>query len=103
MDGRWGRHRLVAQGARGNRTTEMNLWKVAHQAYAPLSDPASGQIYSIGRYAQQHWDLRNDHTTYSFGATERGRDIVINGAVPTEYDDINRYSTAAGLFRIAIG
>lgn len=40
------------------------------------------------------------HATYFFGASRRDRDIVINGAVPTEYRDIDKYSTPAGLFQI---
>jgi len=79
---------------------QMNLWKVAHLANGPIRDPASGQTYAIGRYTQQYWDLLNDHATYFFGASKRGRDIVINGAVPAEYHDIDKYSTPAGLYQI---
>lgn len=35
---------------------KIELWKVAHLADGPLSDPASGQIYAIDRYAHQYWD-----------------------------------------------
>lgn len=77
-----------------------NLWKIAHLANGPLEDPASRQVYAIGRHTQEYWDLRNDHATYFFGASKRGRDIVINGTVPEDYHDIERYSTPAGLSQI---
>jgi hypothetical protein len=44
--------------------------------------------------------MQNDHVTYTFTADGAGRDIVINDAVPKEYDDIAKYSTPAGLMQI---
>ncbi|HZO80653.1 MAG TPA: DUF1329 domain-containing protein [Candidatus Binataceae bacterium] len=80
--------------------SNMQPWKFAHLAKGPLTDPASGQTYAWGRYIEQYWDVQNDHASHIFGADAKGRDTVINGAVPEQYKDITRYSTPGGLMHI---
>lgn len=80
--------------------TNMALWKVASYAKGPLKDPASGQVYEWGHYTEQYWDLQNDHFSSVFGADSRGKDIVINGMVPKEYENVQKYSTPGGLMQI---
>lgn len=80
--------------------SNMQLWKVVHLAKGPLQDPASKQTYEWGRYIEQYWDLQNQHASHIFGADAKGHDIVINGAAPAQYNDINHYSTPGGLMEL---
>lgn len=80
--------------------TNMTLWKVASYAKGPLTDPASHQVYAWGHYTEEYWDLQNDHFSSIFGADSRGKDIVINGMAPKEYDNITKFSTPGGLMQI---
>ncbi len=73
-----------------------------HEQWMELYD-AQMRLWKIGlveSLALQFWDMQNDHVTYTFTADGAGRDIVINDAVPKEYDDIAKYSTPAGLMQI---
>ncbi len=78
----------------------MALWKVASYAKGPLTDPTSGQVYAWGHYTEQYWDVQNDHFSSIFGADSRGKDILINGMAPKEYDNVVKYSTPGGLMQI---
>jgi Protein of unknown function (DUF1329) len=77
----------------------MELWKVLSVQGAPkmVNGVPSSIIATLN---VSMWDLQNDHETLFFTAEGPGRDIVIDEAVPREYDDIPRYSTPGGLMQI---
>jgi hypothetical protein len=77
----------------------MKLWKVLQLGAAPKK--INGVETSIiGSFWAGMWDFQNYHATLAFTADGPGRDIVIDDAVPKEYDDIERYSTASGMMMI---
>jgi hypothetical protein len=77
----------------------MELWKVLSVEGAPkmINGVPSSIIATLN---VSMWDLQNDHETLFFTAEGPGRDIVIDEAVPQQYDDIRRYSTPSGLMQI---
>ncbi len=77
----------------------MKLWKVLQLGAAPKK--INGVETSIiGSFWAGMWDFQNYHATLAFTADGPRRDIVIDDAVPKEYDDVERYSTAAGMMMI---
>jgi len=78
---------------------QMRLWKIGLVEFRARVMPNVG-VATLSSLALQFWDMQNDHVTYTFTADGAGRDIVINDAVPKEYDDIAKYSTPAGLMQI---
>jgi hypothetical protein len=78
---------------------QMRLWKIGLVEFRARVMPNVG-VAALSSLALQFWDMQNDHVTYTFTADGAGRDIVINDAVPKEYDDIAKYSTPAGLMQI---
>jgi hypothetical protein len=77
----------------------MELWKVPSVQGAPkmVNGVPSSIIATLN---VSMWDLQSDHETLFFTAEGLGRDIVIDDAVPKQYDDIPRYSTPGGLMQI---
>ena len=53
-----------------------------------------------GRFAAATWDLQNQHATLGNSTDPSGRLIMFNAEVPREFDDVNQYSTPAGLMQI---
>lgn len=77
----------------------MKLWKTGVVSFRVRNVPGVGYA-ALSSLAFQFWDLQNDHSTYTFTADGAGRDIVINNAVPPQYNNIERYSTPSGLMQI---
>ena len=46
------------------------------------------------------WKLRDRHATYLFDADAQGHDTVINGQVPAQFHNVERYCGPAGLGEI---
>ncbi|MBF6571364.1 MAG: DUF1329 domain-containing protein [Candidatus Binataceae bacterium] len=77
----------------------MKLWKTGMVSFRVRVVPNIG-VAALSSLAFQFWDLQSDHATYTFTADGAGRDIVINQAVPPQYNNIDRYSTPSGLMQI---
>lgn len=77
----------------------LELWKVLSVQAAPktVNGAPSSVIATIN---VSMWDLQNDHESLFFTAEGPGRDIVIDDAVPKQYDNIPRYSTPGGMMQI---
>jgi uncharacterized protein DUF1329 len=77
----------------------MKLWKVLQLGAAPK---VIGGIETsvIGSFWAGMWDFQTAHATLAFTADGPGRDIVIDDAVPKEFEDIQRYCTPAGMMMI---
>jgi hypothetical protein len=79
--------------------SNMKLWKIMMVAGAPKK--IQGRMSSVvGTLFVGMWDMQNDHSTLAFTADGHGGDIVVDNAVPKEYEDITRYCTPAGLMQI---
>jgi Protein of unknown function (DUF1329) len=79
--------------------SNMKLWKIMSVAGAPKK--VHGELSSVvGTLGVDMWDLQNDHATIAFTADGQGRDIVIDEAVPEQYENISKYCTPAGLMQI---
>ncbi len=79
--------------------SNMKLWKIMMVAGAPKA--VHGEMSSIvGTLAVDLWDLQNDHATIAFTADGEGRDIVIDEAVPKQFENITKYCTPAGLMQM---
>jgi hypothetical protein len=79
--------------------TNMKLWKV--MSFMARPGNIHGQISTIvGSVWVGMWDIQNDHATLAFTADGPGRDIVVDGKVPPQYDNISKYSTPGGLMQI---
>jgi hypothetical protein len=77
-----------------------NLWKVTLSAYYPRQVPGTDGETIYGRFAAATWDLQNQHATFGNSTDPSGRLIMFNAEVPREFDDVNQYSTPAGLMQI---
>ncbi|MGH7842013.1 MAG: DUF1329 domain-containing protein [Candidatus Binataceae bacterium] len=77
----------------------MKLWKVLQLGAAPkIVNGVETSV--IGSFWAGMWDLQTSHATLAFTADGPGRDIVIDEAVPKEFEDIQRYCTPAGMMMI---
>jgi hypothetical protein len=77
----------------------MKLWKVSLlEASSKLINGVATSI--VTTFAEQMWDVQNNHSTIVFSAAGPGRDIMVNDEVPKQYLDIPRYSTPSGLMEI---
>ncbi len=79
--------------------SNMKLWKILSVAGA--AKKVHGEMSSVvGTLGVDMWDLQNDHATIAFTADGEGRDIVIDEAVPDEYENISKYCSPSGLMQI---
>jgi len=75
---------------------KMQLWKI--QGIFPLSIdvPGVGIVSTAAADIEELWDLKNEHS--SIGAEPSpGRVFYVNEQAPKEFEDIERYTTSAGL------
>jgi len=78
--------------------TNMHLWKTALLAQRIV---AAGSLGSVpGGFDSSAWDQKNDHMTNAATQGRDGRDVLIDHAVPKEYQNLVSYSTPAGLAEI---
>jgi len=79
--------------------SNMKLWKVLQLGAAPkVINGVETSV--IGSFWAGMWDFQNYHATLAFTADGPGRDIVIDDAVPKEFEDVTRYCTPAGMMMI---
>jgi hypothetical protein len=79
---------------------DMKLWKIMHLAPQAMEVPGVGIVNNGGAIAEEFWDIQHNHATYDSSFDDRGHPPYVNEEVPKAYDDISKYSTAAGLSTI---
>jgi hypothetical protein len=79
---------------------DMKLWKIMHLAPQAMEVPKVGIVNNGGAIAEEFWDVQHNHATYDSSFDDRGHPPYVNEQVPKAYDDINKYSTSAGLSTI---
>jgi hypothetical protein len=65
--------------------------------------PVYGNVTGGGGIIENFWDVQNDHVSYvsSYGPDYKGGlSFKFDNEVPKQYDDVTRYSSAAGLSQI---
>jgi hypothetical protein len=81
----------------------MKLWKLVHIGLQPASLTAGeAEAPYGGGIIETYWDLQNDHVSHVFTANADGKTdgLRFNKNVPTQYDNVTRYSTPSGLMQI---
>jgi hypothetical protein len=78
--------------------TNMHFWKTALLAQRIVAADSLGSV--PGGFDSSAWDQKNDHMTSTATQGQDGRDILIDNAVPKEYQNLVSYSTPAGLAEI---
>jgi Protein of unknown function (DUF1329) len=76
------------------------LWKVTMNAYYPRRVPGTDGETIYGRFAASTWDLQNQHATLGNSTDATGRLITFNSEVPSQFDDVAKFSTPGGLMQI---
>ncbi len=74
--------------------SHMKLWKFYEVAPQAINVPGIGPQNVPGADMEEIWDVQNNHATF---AAENPRTLVANENAPAEYQDIPRFTTAAGL------
>ena len=80
--------------------SKLRLWKVALLQPIVIKVPDAGAQNSTGAQYSHYWDMQNRHATFSGPNDGHGYDVLINGEVPKEYEDIERYTTPGGLSEV---
>jgi hypothetical protein len=73
---------------------KMKLWKLYEVAPQPLEVPGIGPQNVPGGDMEEIWDLQNNHATW---AAELAKTLVANANAPREFQDLQRFTTPAGL------
>jgi hypothetical protein len=76
--------------------SDMRVWKYEALFTHAIDVPGIGIVNSTGSFAQLLWDIQHNHATYSTDPA-MGKAFYVNEQAPPEYNDLPRYSTAAGL------
>jgi hypothetical protein len=82
--------------------TNLKLWKIV-SIYPAVSDvPKIGKVTALLTGLEEYWDVENDHATHVFSANPDGKtqSAVHNDNAPGEFNNIEKYSTSAGLMQI---
>lgn len=80
--------------------SKMQLWKVALLQPIVITVPRLGPQNSSGAQFSHYWDLQNHHATFSGPNDGHGYNILINEEAPSEYGDIEKYTTPGGLNQV---
>ena len=80
--------------------SHMRLWKLYFLAPRARMVPGVGVEDVSGSEIVSLWDLINPHATYAIFTDPQGHDVLINGQVPAQYHNIERYGTPGGLDEI---
>jgi hypothetical protein len=79
------------------------LWKIVsiHPAVSDLSK--IGKVTALLTGLEEYWDVENDHATHVFSANPDGKtqSAVYNDNAPGEFNNIEKFSTSAGLMQIS--
>jgi hypothetical protein len=76
----------------------LRFWKTALLAQRIVNAPPLGGV--PGAFMSTAWDLENRHLTNASTQSKDGRDVLIDGAVPAQYQNFTAYSTPSGLAEI---
>jgi Protein of unknown function (DUF1329) len=83
--------------------SNLKLWKIVRIHLHPAAvDAGESMIPLSGSLIETYWDVQNDHKSDVFTANPDGKTdgLTYNATVPVEYNNIVKYSTAAGLMQI---
>jgi len=78
--------------------SKMHLWKTALLAQRMIETSSIGEV--PGAFTSTAWDLELRHLTNASTQSQAGRDVLVDGDVPPEYQNFVSYSTPAGLLEI---
>ncbi|HLW70591.1 MAG TPA: DUF1329 domain-containing protein [Candidatus Binataceae bacterium] len=78
--------------------TNLQLWKMGFIAQRTV--PATGLGEVPGAFTSTAWDVKSGHITNTSTRSSGRRDMLADADVPGEYQDLNTYSTIAGLAEI---
>lgn len=73
---------------------KMKLWKFYEVAAQRIEVPGIGPQNAAGGDMETIWDVQNNHATW---AAESAKTLVANENAPNEFQDLERYTTPAGL------
>jgi hypothetical protein len=79
--------------------SDMKLWKFLSLFYRTLEVPGVGPVNASGSQVEIFWDVQNHHSTV-FSEPAPGRPFYLNEQAPTDFNDLGRYTTTAGLNEI---
>lgn len=76
--------------------SQKRLWKI--QAIFPLAVdvPGIGPVNTADSDVEELWDIQNNHSSIA-AEPSPGRPFYVNEQSPSEFNDLRRYSTPAGL------
>ncbi len=74
--------------------SKMKLWKFYEVAPQRVDVPGIGPQNVAGGDMEEIWDIQNHHATW---AAEAAKTLAANENAPKEYQDVERYTTPAGL------
>ncbi|MBF6571004.1 MAG: DUF1329 domain-containing protein [Candidatus Binataceae bacterium] len=77
--------------------SHMQLWKIVLLQPIVINVPRIGPQNSSGAQYSHYWDIQNHHATFSGPNDGHGYSVLINDDVPKMWEDIERYTTPAGL------
>src|SRR5207244_8319301 len=76
----------------------MHLWKIALLAQRIVDGPSLGDV--PGAFTSTAWDVEKRHLTNTTTQGKDGRDVLIDGAAPAQYNNFVAYATPSGLAQI---
>jgi hypothetical protein len=79
---------------------KLQPWKVVGLFLHTVDVPGIGKVETSGSVMYAFWDIQNDHASIVADPTETRYPFYVNGQVPQDYLDLNRYTTPGGLSMI---
>lgn len=76
---------------------KMELWKVALLQPIVTDVPRIGPQNLAGAWYAHWWDLQSHHATFQGPLDGHGYNVLLNDNVPSNYLDVERYTTPGGL------
>ncbi|HJU11077.1 MAG TPA: DUF1329 domain-containing protein [Candidatus Binataceae bacterium] len=77
----------------------MQLWKMFGGGAHVVDVPLVGRVVT-NSVVSSAWDVQNDHASYFSSIDTSGHEAYFNQTAPQEYQNLQRYSTPAGLMQI---
>jgi len=78
----------------------MKLWKIYFAVFAPASFRNYSTQMGLAGVMIEVFDVQNDHASYLTGFNKSGKIALYDDQLPQQYDDVAKYSTAAGLMQL---
>jgi Protein of unknown function (DUF1329) len=76
--------------------SKLRPWKIYGLFLHTIDVPDVGPVNAGGSLVTAFWDIQNNHSTI-LSLPGDGQPFFVNGQVPAEYDDVQRYTTPGGL------